>query len=91
MTVVNRENAELRDAIELRKRNRKGFTVTNVGPHVFSDQIVRDKAVAGEALTVSRKKKGKGKKVQSDDQEAEGDERTGFDGVELGLMDLVTF
>ena len=40
--------------MRLRKRKQNGFAVTNIGQHVFTDQIVRDKAIA----VASRKKKG---------------------------------
>ncbi len=42
-------------------------------------------------MTASKKRKGKGKKVQDDDQEAVGDKGTVFDGIELGPVELVGF
>ncbi len=68
ITVLGIENKGLRDAAEGRKGSRDGFTVKNVGTHVFTTEDVLRQAVAREALTASRKRKKARKTVSDDDQ-----------------------
>ena len=74
-----------------RTRLRAGFTVKNLNTHVFGTMEMVEKAAAAEALTASKKRKGKGKKVQDDDQEAVGDNGTVSDGIELGPLRVSGF
>ena len=80
-TVLERENQGLRDAAQQRKKKRAGFTVANLHTHVFTAGEVLLKAVTTEALTASRKRKGKGGAVPDGDQGGAGDVHTSQEDV----------
>lgn len=91
LTVMERENRGLRDAAETRKRKRAGFTVKNLGTHVFTTEAILRQKVVAEALTASRKRKGKDKAAQGSGQELVGTEYASFSDVEPGMGDIQRF
>lgn len=82
VTVLEIENKGLRDAAELRKRKRTGFTVTNIGTHIYTTEAVLRQAVTVEATAASRKRKLKGTAVPGGWEGAVGDVARYIDGLD---------
>ena len=60
--LLQKENEELKTALEAKKRKRAGVTVKNLGTHLFSTEDCLGRVHAAEEATAT--KKGKGKQME---------------------------